>query len=185
MIPTREQIDVSNGILCAMRDEIDRLTAELAGDGKALRELREWILEMWWVASQGKWETGALTAGKVVGRIDEMLARPAPSKVYSRGKTIAESAEPPTAYYPPAPVEIWPEEMKRQTLVGKFEPAPVEKPAAAVPDHVPDAGKMVPDDTRELVAQLADAVVTLCDGQGFGITLSEVQAIAKQLRGGA
>ncbi len=105
MIPTREQIDVSNGILCAMRDEIDRLTAELAGDGKALRELREWILEMWWVASQGKWETGAHTAGKVVGRIDEMLARPAPSNVYSRGRTIAESAEPPTAYYPPAPVE--------------------------------------------------------------------------------
>ena len=34
MIPTREQIDVSNGILCAMRDEIDRLKAEL----KAARE---------------------------------------------------------------------------------------------------------------------------------------------------
>ncbi len=29
MIPTREQIDVSNGILCAMRDEIDRLTGDL------------------------------------------------------------------------------------------------------------------------------------------------------------
>lgn len=64
-------------------------------------------------------------------------------------------------------------------------PAPVEQPAAAVPDHFPDAGKMVPDDTRELVAQLADAVVTLCDGQGFGVTLSEVQAIAAKLRGGA
>lgn len=37
MIPTREQIDVSNGILCAMRDEIDRLTADNA-------ELRERVL---------------------------------------------------------------------------------------------------------------------------------------------
>lgn len=37
--------------------------------------------------------------------VDEMLARPEPSTVYSRGKTIAESADPPTAYYPPAPVE--------------------------------------------------------------------------------
>ena len=93
-----------------------------AGDPDAkLRELRAWILEMWWVASQGKWETGAHTAGKVVGRIDEMLARPAPSHVYSRGRTIAESAEPPTAYYPPSPVE---------------------QPAAAVPDHFPDAGKI-------------------------------------------
>lgn len=40
------------------------------------------------------------------------------------------------------------------------------------------------DDTRELVAQLADAVVEMCDGQGFGGTLSEVQAIAAQLREG-
>ncbi len=98
--------DLYDDCFVLSRAEIDAAVAMMRrADGKALRELREWILEMWWVASQGKWETGAHTAGKVVGRIDEMLARPAPSHVYSRGRTIAESAEPPTAYYPPAPVE--------------------------------------------------------------------------------
>ena len=129
-------------------------------DGKELlRELR------------GKYMAAGYGAKELSVRlVDEMLARPEPSTVYSRGKTIAESADPPTAYYPPPPVEIWPEEMKRQTLVGKFEPAPVERPAAAVPD-----------DTRELVAQLADVVAEFfvapwCD---------RAKAIAAKLRGGA
>ena len=62
------------------------------------------------------------------------------------------------------------------------QPAPVEQPVAAVPDHVPDAGKMVPDDTRELVAQLAEFVAITLKGE---VNRDEVQAIANQLRGGA
>ena len=197
MIPTREEIDVSNGTLCAMRDEIpaalkpsedreakieawekEALTVESdegsfgqgyfilrrseiteavslmrsAGDGKALlRELRAWIIDEKWCAPG------------IVRKIDEMLAQP----------------------------------------------APVEQPAAAVPDDIglgPVTDEMVqsgiaavkdgrwitleqlrkelapaPDDTRELVAQLADVAAELfvapwCD---------RAKAIAKQLRGGA
>ena len=200
MIPTREEIDVSNGTLCAMRDEIpaalkpseDReaairaweedatlhrcgsrfddddpratylmarseITAAVAlmrsaGDGKALlRELRAWIIDEKWCAPG------------IVRKIDEMLAQP----------------------------------------------APVEQPAAAVPDDIglgPVTDEMVqsgiaavkdgrwitleqlrkelapaPDDTRELVAQLADVaaeffVAPWCD---------RAKAIAAKLRGGA
>ena len=159
------------------RHEIEDAVALMrsAGDGKALlRELR------------GKYVAAGYGAKELSVRlVDEMLARPEPSTVYSRGKTIAESADPPTAYYPPPPVEIWPEEMKRQTLVGKFEPAPVERPAAAVPDHVPDAGKTVPDDTRELVAQLADLfkVHLSCNGGVNRQRSDRAAEIAARLRG--
>jgi len=96
------------------REITDAVALMRSADGKALlRELRE-DLEVY---PDGIW-----TTREMVAKIGLLLAQPAPSHVYSRGKTIAESAEPPTAYYPPAPVE---------------------QPDAAVPDHFPDAGKMV------------------------------------------
>jgi hypothetical protein len=78
----------------------------------------------------------------------------------------------------PAPVEK-PTDAKIKEMEERFNANyrsihPVEQPAAAVPD-----------DTRELVAQLAEHVVTMCDGMDFGVALSEVQAIAAKLRGWA
>lgn len=99
------------GYFLLRRSEITAAVALMRGaDGKALlRELRAWMVDkarmqlregLGW-----SFEVGHINLNSVVERIDEMLARPEPSTVYSRGKTIAESADPPTAYYPPAPVE--------------------------------------------------------------------------------
>jgi len=145
--------EADDGSFVVWPEEITEAVALMrsAGDGKALlRELR------------GKYVAAGYGAKELSVRlVDEMLARPAPSHVYSRGKTIAESADPPTAYYPPPPVEIWPEEMKRQTLVGKFEPATVEQAESerdALKAKLAEAGHggiFIPDEAMVLRAENA------------------------------
>ncbi len=302
------------------RDEITAAVALMrsAGDGKALlRELRALARNMFWNYALERWNIGTGAVGTVVQMIDEMLAQPAPveqpAATASRFDERASELRAMLSWveYQPCLRNTIAGEEVRTYLTAKIKEldeqagSPVEQPAAAVTDHFPDAGKMVPvlywledgkfaramlvgkdllvvdltfgdgpsvvgkpdwflagyvaaygglvpesatrgkepgqwdygvasiakpaaavpddcglgqitaemvqagiaavkdgrwitleqlrkelapvpDDPRwQLVAQLADAVVTLCDGQGFGVTLSEVQAIAKQLRGGA
>ena len=155
--------DLYDDCFVLSRAEIDSAVALMrsAGDGKELlRELRAWVADK---AGMHLREGFGWFLNSAVERIDEMLARP----------------------------------------------APVDKPAAAVPDDIglgPVTDEMVqsgiaavkdgrwitleqlrkelapaPDDTRELVAQLADVaaeffVAPWCD---------RAKAIAKQLRGGA
>ena len=258
MIPTREEIDVSNGTLCAMRDEIpaalkpseDReaairaweedatlhrcgsrfddddpratylmarseITAAVAlmrsaGDPDAkLRELRAWIIDEKWCAPG------------IVRKIDEMLAQPAPveqpSATPSRFDERASELRAMLSWveYQPCLRDGITAEVVKQYLGLKIKElegqpsAPVEQPAAAVPDDIglgPVTDEMVqsgiaavkdgrwitleqlrkelapaPDDTRELVAQLADVaaeffVAPWCD---------RAKAIAAKLRGGA
>ena len=187
------------GYFILRRSEITEAVALMhsAGDGKALlRELRE-DLEVY---PDGIW-----TTREMVAKIGLLLARPAPVEQPAptpddeRRAMIGMARQFRETYYPHSAVMHASGDDGQELLIytrGEYRndlvrliasfgnmtgSAPVEQPAAAVPDHFPDAGKMVPDDTRELVAQLADVaaeffVAPWCD---------RAKAIAKQLRGGA
>lgn len=129
------------------RSEITAAVALMrsAGDPDAkLRELRAWIIDEKWCAPG------------IVRKIDEMLAQPAPveqpSATPSRFDERASELRAMLSWveYQPCLRDGITAEVVKQYLGLKIKElegqpsAPVEQPAAAVPDHFPDAGKMVP-----------------------------------------
>ena len=263
MIPTREQIEgdwgdprysmatVVRTWLRAMRDEIDRLTAANEAGGAALldaqREAAKLRAELAALkpsedreAAIQKWEACAL-AIKDDGdyhpidvyrvTLGEIRAAVALMRSAGDGKALLREL---LAWSDFAGVRAETILMKIKEMLAQ--PAPVEKPAAAVPkddgskatprfsvEHrdygavlfcnqrpsawvwnfgpgdemkrtaegvcrelnklaSPPVAAAVPDDTRELVAQLADVVQHLCITNKQG---SRVTAIAAELRGGA
>lgn len=134
MIPTREEIDVSNGTLCAMRDEIP---AALKPSEDREAAIRAWEEEALTVES-GEEPFGQ---GYFLLRRSEITAAVALMRS-ADGKALLRELR----------AWIIDEKWCAPGIVRKIDemlaqPAPVEQPAAAVPD-----------DTRELVAQLADVV---------------------------
>ena len=164
MIPTREEIDVSNGTLCAMRDEIPAALKPSEDREAAIRA----------------WEEDA-TLHRCGSRFDD--DDPRATYLMARSEITAAVALMRSAGDPDAKLRelrawIIDEKWCAPGIVRKIDemlaqPAPVEQPA-------PPAAA-VPDDTRELVAQLADVVAEFfvapwCD---------RAKAIAAKLRGGA
>lgn len=179
--------DLYDDCFVLSRAEIDAAVALMRrADGKALlRELRAWIIDEKWCAPG------------IVRKIDEMLAQPAPveqpSATPSRFDERASELRAMLSWveYQPCLRDGITAEVVKQYLGLKIKElegqpsAPVEQPAAAVPDHFPDAGKMVPDDTRELVAQLADLfkVHLSCNGGVNRQRSDRAAEIAARLRG--
>lgn len=189
--------DLYDDCFVLSRAEIDSAVALMrsAGDGKALlRELRAWIIDEKWCAPG------------IVRKIDEMLAQPAPvdkpaaTPDDERRAMIGMARQFRETYYPHSAVMHASGDDGQELLIytrGEYRndlvrliasfgnmtgSAPVEQPAAAVPDHFPDAGKMVPDDTRELVAQLGHFVCMMLKGEA---NRAEVRDIIAKMRGGA
>ena len=175
MIPTREEIDVSNGTLCAMRDEIP---AALKPSEDREAAIRAWEEDATLHRCGSRFDDDDPRATYLMAR-SEITAAVALMRSAGDGKALLRELREDLEVYPDG---IWTtREMVAKIGLLLVQPAPVEQPAAAVPDHFPDAGKMVPDDTRELVAQLADVaaeffVAPWCD---------RAKAIAAKLRGGA